>query len=427
MSLYQRACDRVEERQGDLVEVMRRIVAVDNGVPPGRDYARLVELLEPRFQSLGFAAERVVVPQDRLKHIPFALEGERVNLMARRATGREPVTVYAHMDTWPAGEGWTTDPFAGVVIGEHMYGNGISDVKGLIGCLLIALEVMDELHVASRFDLTCCLCTDKEIVYYPGLHYLAEKGYVQGHILQLAGSADPVENLGYMGMMAVEVMVHSSNDYDDPQPVNALEALLPILDELMQLKRLVAQRVSQLPPWPFSDRVPPEIRSQLSLDALRAEYPPRTVPGCARLVLHRTYLVEEDAATVEAELREAIQRGQQRSPVLSVAVNILYHCPALRLDEQSLHRQQMQESYMAAHDMPEARFVSQFSRGPSDLGVAGQCVGGDIVRVGIARWDCRAHHTDERVRVSDCMMATKQIIHYLGDWTTSDDTLKENS
>jgi acetylornithine deacetylase/succinyl-diaminopimelate desuccinylase-like protein len=186
MVSYQHACVRVEEREADLIKILWATGAIDNGVPPGRNYDRVVDLLEPYFQRLGFATERVIVPEERLRDIPFHLEGPRVNLVARQRCGKEPVTIYGHTDTWPVGLGWHFDPFGGEVSGEYMYGNGIADVKGSIACLLIALEVMDELDIEPRFDLICCLCTDKEILYYPGLHYLAEKGYVEGHLLQLA-------------------------------------------------------------------------------------------------------------------------------------------------------------------------------------------------------------------------------------------------
>ena len=236
MSTYRQACARVDEREADLLETLRAIVAIDNGVPPGRNYEDLVDLLEPTFRRLGFDTERVTVPDERLRDIPWRLEGPRVNLVAQQRSGKEPVTIYAHMDSWPAGPGWHFDPFAAEVSEGRMYGNGVADVKGNIACLLTALEVMDELEIEPSFDLICCLCTDKEIIYYPGLAYLAELGYVEGHVLQLAGTAEPTENVAYMGMLTAEVVTLGECDYDAPTKVNALEAMLPIMEELAKLK-----------------------------------------------------------------------------------------------------------------------------------------------------------------------------------------------
>jgi hypothetical protein len=73
----------------------------------------------------------------------------------------------------------------------------------------------------------------------------------------------------------------------------------------------------------------------------------------------------------------------------------------------------MRRSYQVAHGLNEVKFVRQFARAPSDLGVAGGLVGGNVVRVGVSRSDSHTHRADERVRVNDLKMAAKQIIHYL--------------
>src|SRR5215210_9445108 len=63
----------VEEKEGALLERLRRIIRVDNSVPPGRNYDTLVDLVEPEFRRYGFQTERVVIPEERWRAIPLPL------------------------------------------------------------------------------------------------------------------------------------------------------------------------------------------------------------------------------------------------------------------------------------------------------------------------------------------------------------------
>ncbi len=54
----------VEAKEGALLERLRRIIRVDNSIPPGRNYDTLVDLIEPELRRYGFATERVVIPEE---------------------------------------------------------------------------------------------------------------------------------------------------------------------------------------------------------------------------------------------------------------------------------------------------------------------------------------------------------------------------
>src|SRR6476469_5191059 len=110
----QRAFEWVDTKDEQLLADYQAVIGVDTSVPPGRNYDTLVDILEPRFQRLGFQTERVVIPDELLANIPLPLEGPRVNLVATRASGagKAPVTIYAHMDVVPIEEGWTHPSFA---------------------------------------------------------------------------------------------------------------------------------------------------------------------------------------------------------------------------------------------------------------------------------------------------------------------------
>jgi acetylornithine deacetylase len=64
--------------------------------------------------------------------------GVRVTL-----TGRAPgpsLALVSHLDTVPAGEGWSRDPFAPVSEGDRLYGRGASDAKASVAAMLTAVR-----------------------------------------------------------------------------------------------------------------------------------------------------------------------------------------------------------------------------------------------------------------------------------------------
>ena len=57
--------------------------------------------------------------------------------------GRKPgprLAFISHLDTVPAGEGWTRDPFAATIEGEKLYGRGSGDAKASVAAMLSAAQ-----------------------------------------------------------------------------------------------------------------------------------------------------------------------------------------------------------------------------------------------------------------------------------------------
>ena len=81
----------------------------------------------------------------------------RVNVVARNeGRGSGPCVHFnGHIDVVEAAQGWTVDPFAGVVQGGRLYGRGACDMKGGIAAAVIALESIwpraPGLRARSRF------------------------------------------------------------------------------------------------------------------------------------------------------------------------------------------------------------------------------------------------------------------------------------
>jgi acetylornithine deacetylase/succinyl-diaminopimelate desuccinylase-like protein len=65
----------------DHIQVLKDLISIDTSVPPGLNYGRTIDYLEPLFGEVGLSTERVAIPEE------YA-DGKvgRVNLVAHRRT-----------------------------------------------------------------------------------------------------------------------------------------------------------------------------------------------------------------------------------------------------------------------------------------------------------------------------------------------------
>ncbi len=404
----------VEAKEGALLERLRRIIRVDNSIPPGRNYDTLVDLIEPELRRYGFATERVVIPEEHWRAIPLPLEGERVNLVATRKGGRPPLSIYAHMDTVPIEEGWDYDPFGAELHDGRIYGRGVADMKGTIATLLTAAEIMHECGLEPVWDLTACICTDEEIGVYPGIWHLCKEGYVQAPMLCLEGSQDPLLRLGSNGAVDVTITVkgrscHSGANY---LGVNAIEEMVPIMVELLALKREVEARRSALPLAP-APGAPDHLRPMFNLDIIQAGVKSNIVPATCTLVVNRRFIPEERYEDVEREIREAVARGQERSKALGIEVSFMKAYPAYRQGADHPLAQKLVHILKRVHGYADADFIRTGSGGSTDMANVAETLGTDeIATVGLGRQgESKAHGANESVRLSDAKAHVKELLY----------------
>jgi acetylornithine deacetylase/succinyl-diaminopimelate desuccinylase-like protein len=81
----------------------------------------------------------------------------------RRGGGRPCVLVYGHYDVQPAGDGWTSPPFAAVVRDGRLHGRGASDDKGQLLAHLAALQSWLAATRTLPVDVVCLFEGEEEI------------------------------------------------------------------------------------------------------------------------------------------------------------------------------------------------------------------------------------------------------------------------
>jgi acetylornithine deacetylase/succinyl-diaminopimelate desuccinylase len=134
-----------------LVGLLERLVAIDTQNPPGRE-AEAASLLAAELDALGFATE-----------IRPLGEG-RANVLGRLDNGAGPCfALNSHMDTVPAGGGWTSDPFRLTERDGKLYGRGACDAKGSVAAMTEAGRLLAAQHATWRGTLLLAFVADEEI------------------------------------------------------------------------------------------------------------------------------------------------------------------------------------------------------------------------------------------------------------------------
>ena len=111
----------------DPVDLASRLVACPSVTPATGE---VFDVLEQALTPLGFEVHRFVAGEPP--------DGPVENLFATRGTGAPHFGFAGHLDVVPAGEGWSSDPFAPERRGDLLHGRGIVDMKGGIAAFVAA-------------------------------------------------------------------------------------------------------------------------------------------------------------------------------------------------------------------------------------------------------------------------------------------------
>jgi len=415
---YQDAFIEVEKNEDYLIDILQKIIKIDTTVPPGENYGKLIDVVEPEFKKFGFETERVIVPEEKVKLMPWKLSGERQNLVATLSNGKPKASAYAHMDVVPADDKWTQDPFGGDIVDGKLYGRGTVDMKGSIACFLGAIKVLNDLGIEPHYSVNCCLCTDEELGVYPGARYLAEEGYFSNHLMWLElGAMEPIITIGAAGSVKIEVIsvgrsCHSGMNY---LGVNAVEELVPIMNELLILKKEAEQRLSKIPTFPMPDCPYDKMTPMFNLNVIQGGSKENIVPAECQLTINRRYISEENYEDVVGEIETAVKKGQEKTKLLDVKIEATHSYPPVGIDPDNPAVKKTMAAKKAVKGFEE--FIFGGISGSTDLGFVAESIkpkkleaaGFGLVRAG----NMLAHAADEFVFIDDLKDMTKELVHYM--------------
>ncbi|MFW9949889.1 MAG: M20 family metallopeptidase [Candidatus Thorarchaeota archaeon] len=406
-----------------IMDLTKKLCSINTTVPPGDTYREYVNVIQPFFKKLGFKTEEVTIPDELIENIPHPIRGSRINLVSTRNFGQnKEVTFLGHMDVVPAiDEGddkWKYPPFEPTLKGGKIYGRGVGDNKGAMVSLILALHLIQKLKIIPNYNIHVLNCTDEELGFYPGARYLAEKGYVKGVIYCMDFSVDPILLLGSAGDLdiIVETIGRSSHSGLSFMGVNALEAMVPILDELMEIKKSIESRQSK-DILGFPDPITAQSKNMiplLNLDIIRAGQKSNIIPGTCQLIINRRIIPDENYDDVRTEILDAIERGKKLSNALDVRVRFEYSYPPLKVDINSPDVQKIKKVIMKVHNIPEEKIRKQGMSITFDVGFVAQVLNTqNIIIRGVTYGGSNTHGVNEHIRIKDMKKFIKEILTFL--------------
>ena len=134
-----------------LLDLAQRLIAIPTENPPGNE-RQAAELLADYFANNGWPVE-----------VSDTASG-RPNVVAH-IQGRSPgqhLIFDGHLDVVPAGDGWTSDPYAPRIRDGRLIGRGAADMKGGVAVMIAAVEAIQRAQVPLAGSLTLAVVADEE-------------------------------------------------------------------------------------------------------------------------------------------------------------------------------------------------------------------------------------------------------------------------
>lgn len=139
-SLAQRAADAVNE--AELVSLLQRMVRI-RSYSAGGEEGTIAAFMREYLEGMGLDVELQEVQPGRF------------NVVSRLAGsgGGKSLMFNGHLDTNPAGEGWSVDPLGGDVDDTFIYGIGVSNMKAADAAYVAAVQAVQAAGIDLRGDV----------------------------------------------------------------------------------------------------------------------------------------------------------------------------------------------------------------------------------------------------------------------------------
>ena len=279
-------------------DILRQLISIDTTTPPGLNYEKAIDFLQPLFEEYAFQTEKVFIPPENAG----GREG-RVNLIChRRNHGQRRVIFYGHVDVVPA-EGW--DAFSPRLEDGKIFGRGAADMKGSIIGLLYGLDLIR--GKSLKYDVSVMMTTDEENGQTSQLRYL--KRYLEPVSNACFFNLDA--NFGYvtitiLGAIKMDIKVKGKSVHSALSHLgeNAVEKASLLVNALMELKLKITAKKSAIPVDPKTGitRMVP----RLNINKMSGGLKSNIVPDECLISIDRRLIPEENPAEAREEILEII-------------------------------------------------------------------------------------------------------------------------
>lgn len=315
----QSVLEGVGSLRGEMLEFLQGLVAIPTVNPPGDHYVACAEYIGAKLREFSYDVSYVTA-DDRPEH---TATHPRRNVVGRLSSGpsRPLLHFNGHFDVVPVGEGWTVDPFAGLIRDNRIYGRGVTDQKAGIAASIFAIEAVRRAGVKLGGVIEQSATVDEESGGFAGMAYLASHGYVHRDRTDFVIITEPLNVdrvcLGHRGVYWFEVATHGHIAHGSMPflGVNAISKMGGFLSAIeSELKPLLAQRHTAMPVEPPAARSPSININAISGGQPLAELQTPCVADSCHAIFDRRFIMEESSAQVRREIVEILERLRKSDP-----------------------------------------------------------------------------------------------------------------
>jgi len=303
----------IERARDEIVDFTAELVRIPSVNPPGAGYREAAETLGRKLAGFGFEVDTPVAEGYR----EHTSAHPRVNVVGlRRGKVDRPLThLNGHLDVVPAGDGWTVDPFGGIIRDGRIYGRGTADMKAGIAAAVYAAECVKRAGVELLGSVEVSGTVDEESGGFAGAAFLCETGRLVRERVDHVIIPEPlgVDRIcvGHRGVYWFEVTAHGRVAHGSMPflGVSAIERMGRLLESVRtELLPALARRTTQMPVVPEGARAATlNVNSILGGQAGQVPQTPCVADRCSA-VFDRRFLLEEGFEATKKEIEALVEK-----------------------------------------------------------------------------------------------------------------------
>ncbi len=316
----------VDDLADEVVAFTADLLRVPTVNPPGEEYETCARLIGDVLRRCDFEVQYVAAEG----HPDHTAAHPRVNVIGRRAgrLAHPLVHLNGHFDVVPAGDGWTVDPFGGLVRDGRIYGRGACDMKAGIAAAVFAAEAIRRAGIALPGTIEVSGTVDEESGGLAGVKYLAEAQWIAQGKTDYVIIPEPLDVdricIGHRGVYWFEVEAHGrighgSMPFLGASAIEGLGRFQALIES--ELKPRLAARKTAVPVVPEGAR-----HATINTNGIEGGQPvdgvqtPCVADRC-RAVFDRRFLLEEGLDATRDEIHALVREAARLVPGIRFEVH----------------------------------------------------------------------------------------------------------
>lgn len=317
----------VEELEDELIRFAQALVRIPTENPPGNNYSECAKLIGDMMEKIGCEVEYVNVPEELLPELaPMGQNLPRINVIGKYKGLKERPNIHfsGHFDVVPAGDGWSIDPYEGIVKDGKLYGRGSSDQKSGIVSQIFAIYALKKSGIKLNGTIFSSATPDEETDGKAGMGYLVKNGYINNDNTDYCVITECLDVdkicLGHRGTLWFEIITKGVQSHGSMpgEGINAIDNMKMILNEIDEKIRPKLIGESKYPIQPPACR-----KSTLSVTTIQAGNKVNTIPNACKATFDWRLIPEQSVAKAKEEILSICENLKAKYKDFDYEMNII--------------------------------------------------------------------------------------------------------